>query len=243
MKQLTTSIIMLLALLMPATTAAYDFEVDGIYYDIYDGSVFVTSEYYESHSYSGDVYIPEKVTYNGTEYTVSGIGQEAFMGCIQLTSVSIPNSVHIIDAWAFMGCSLLKNVDFGNSVTSIEVEAFRGCSRLRTVNLPNSLRTIGNGAFVSCGLSSIELPLVSSIGDIAFAECKNLTSINIPYSVQYIGSDAFLNCGSLSCITVDGYNNWYDSRDNCNAIIETASNTLLRGCGNTVIPSTVTAIG
>ena len=84
---------------------------------------------------------------------------------------------------------------------------------------------------------------VTSIGDWAFNTCDHLTSINIPASVTSIGDAAFLNCYGLESISVAEGNTVYDSRNDCNALIETASNTLIQGCKNTVIPNTVTSIG
>lgn len=92
-----TQIFLLLALLLPATASAYDFVVDGIYYYIDGNNAIVTYQQYVNYSYqsdySGDVTIPETVTYNGTTYSVTTIGNDAFCGCSGLTSVNIPNSV------------------------------------------------------------------------------------------------------------------------------------------------------
>ena len=84
---------------------------------------------------------------------------------------------------------------------------------------------------------------VTSIGNYAFYKCSGLTSVTIPNSVTSIGENAFRDCSGLASISVDSGNKKYDSRDNCNAIIETASNTLIAGCNNTVIPNSVTSIG
>ena len=105
--------------------------------------------------------------------------------------------------------------------------------------------SIGNSAFFHCsGLTSVTLGnSVTSIGDYAFGGCSGLTSITIPNSVTSIGNYAFNGCSGLTSITVESSNSNYDSRDNCNAIIETATNTLIAGCNNTVIPNSVTSIG
>jgi hypothetical protein len=83
---------------------------------------------------------------------------------------------------------------------------------------------------------------VTQIGEFTFQDCTSLTSINIPESVTKIGTRAFNSCSSLECIKVDDKNKIYDSRNNCNAIIHTASNTLIEGCNKTIIPDSVTQI-
>ena len=130
------------------------------------------------------------------------------------------------------------------SVTSIGNNAFECCA-LTSVTIPNSVINIGDGAFNRCyGLASVTIPnSVTSIGSHAFTWCTDLTSVTIPNSVTSIGFNPFSWCDSLTSITVDNGNTVYDSHNNCNAIIETASNTLIAGCQNTVIPNSVTSIG
>ncbi len=128
MKSLISSMLLLLALLMPATVFAYDFEVDGIYYNINGNDVAVTNSNPWPNTYSGAVVIPATVTYNGTTYPVTSIGEMAFYNCSALTSIVIPNSVTEIGIAALFGCSGLTSIDIPNSVTSIGIYALRECT-------------------------------------------------------------------------------------------------------------------
>ena len=105
--------------------------------------------------------------------------------------------------------------------------------------------SIGDKAFNECtGLTNITIPnSVTRIAFYVFKDCTNLTSITISNSVTSIGNGIFENCPKLEKIVVLNGNTTFDSRDNCNAIIETATNTLLWGCKNSTIPNSVTSIG
>ena len=130
-------------------------------------------------------------------------------------------------------------------ITSIRESAFLGCRGMTELTLPNSVRSIGDGAFSGCsGLTELTLPnSVTSIGDCAFYGCTGLTELILPNSVSSIGDIAFTYCSGLEKITVESGNSCYDSRDNCNSIIDTEFNTLIVGCKNSVIPNSVTSIG
>ena len=227
----------------------------------------------EVSGYSGeptDVTIPSTVTISGKEYTVTSIGYLAFSDCSSLTSIEIPSGVTYIGDRAFIACSSLTSIEIPSGVTSIGYEAFYGCSSLTSVifgensqlssiggsafegcssltslEIPSGVTSIGNYAFSGCSsLTSIEIPSgVTSIGAGAFSGCSSLTSIELPSGVTSIEGLVFYNCSSLTSIVVESGNTVYDSRDNCNAIIETVTNTLIVGCQNTVIPNTVTSIG
>ena len=130
-------------------------------------------------------------------------------------------------------------------VKEIGKDAFYNYRSLTSITIPESVTSIGEGALWGCsGLTSITIPnSVTCIGNSAFSCCESLTSITIPNSVTSIGEYAFWNCSVLTSIRVQDGNTKYDSRDNCNAIIETATNILIRGCQNTIIPNSVTSIG
>ena len=131
------------------------------------------------------------------------------------------------------------------SVTSIGSHAFEDCGSLTSVTIGNSVTSIGEDAFYYCsGLTSITIPnSVTSIGNSAFQKCSGLTSITIPNSVTSIGTRVFSYCENLASLNVESGNPIYDSRDNCNAIIDTQNNELIYGTKNTVIPNSVTSIG
>lgn len=122
--------------------------------------------------------------------------------------------------------------------TTIANMAFTYCEELTKVVIPSSVTTIGREAFKGCkNLESVEIPSnVTSICAYAFAGCSALKSINIHKNLSMIGLQAFDGCGALTSIVVEEGNFMYDSRNNCNAIINSATNTLLRGCCNTTIP-------
>ena len=136
-------------------------------------------------------------------------------------------------------------VQIEEGVTSIGDYAFCDCYCLSSVSIPNTVRSIGEDAFCNCySLESITIPnSVTSIAGYAFANCVCLSSVVIPSSVTHIGDKVFRDCANLKSIVVESDNNVYDSRDNCNAIIRTADNTLVCGCKGTTIPNSVTTIG
>lgn len=203
--------------------------------------------------------IPETVVYIGN-YAFAGctnlaeldipagvtfIGSSAFNDCKSLTSMTLPEGITTISSSLFGGCFNLAEVNIPAGVTEIGYQAFIDCRSLTSIDLPDNLETIGASAFTGCyGLQSITIPdLVKTIGASAFQSCTALKSIFIPAAVNSIDVSTFRYCTGLESIKVDANNTVYDSRNNCNAIIHTSSNTLFYGCKKTVIPKTVTKIG
>lgn len=138
----------------------------------------------------------------------------------------------------------IKKVIINNSITSIGDYAFYACSNITSITIPNSVKCIGECAFDDCTvLTSITIPnSVLSISDFAFRHCTGLTSITIPNNVTNIAESAFIYCSGIISIKVEDKNKYYDSRNNCNAIIRKSDNTLIAGCKNTIIPNEVTCI-
>ena len=175
----------------------------------------------------------DPVEINGIYYNLipKGKAAEVASGSIKYAgSVAIPETV-------------IYN-DITYIVTSISGSAFYNCSGLKSVDIPNSVTMIESSAFYGSGLISVDIPnSVTSIGEKAFYNCVRLTSVTIPQSVTSIGDKAFEGCSTLNSIVIENGNTQYDSRDNCNAIIETATNTLINGCQSTIIPNSVKKIG
>ncbi|MGN0223691.1 MAG: leucine-rich repeat domain-containing protein [Muribaculaceae bacterium] len=168
---------------------------------------------------------------------VTEIGDEAFHECKNMETIAIGQGIKKIGVRAFCNCSTLKSVVIPDSVTEIGYAAFLGCDfEVRffdeLINVPDSFR----GKYV--------IPDgIRVIREWCFSGVKNLSEVVIPKSVTTIGRGVFSGCSSLTEVKVDKGNKTFDSRDNCNAIIETATNTLVSGCKTSSIPSSVTKIG
>lgn len=166
---------------------------------------------------------------------------QLIVGC---NSTVIPGSVTSIGENAFLG-SGIETIVIPESVTEIGANAFAGCNKLKSVSLPSSITSINNYTFNCCfELSSIALPSnLKTIYEGAFAYCTSMTSLTIPASVDSIGMYICYYCTNLQSIKVDRKNPVYDSRKNCNAIIETATDKIVLGIASSSIPKTVKSIG
>ena len=144
--------------------------------------------------------IPEIITYNDKQYTVTNIGYSAFSGCNTLTNIKLPDSIIYIGDNAFGGCSSLTSIKIPNQIKSISYNCFGGCSALVNVELPNSLECIIQSSFSGCSsLKSLLIPnLVTSIEYNAFGGCSSLEKILIPNTVTWIGYNAFGGANSLT---------------------------------------------
>jgi hypothetical protein len=162
-----------------------------------------------------------------------------------IKEIVIPNSVSDISAKAFYSCSKLESITLSNNLEIIEDQLFCNCNKLKNIVIPQSVKVIHREAFRNCS-SLVSVVLSDMIEEIwygAFGFCRSLTSIDLPASLRYIGTYAFAGCNALTSLKVDEGNTIFDSRANCNAIIETATNKLVSGCCATVIPNTVKTIG
>lgn len=227
--------VLLMVLAIPKSANAYDFSYtyqgQTLCYDTVNGAAQVT--YQDSLGYinlSGALVIPDSVTCNGITYSVTSIGNNAFYGCIGLTSVTIGNSVTSIGGYAFRDCSGLVSVTFNainctymgldTGETLLITPVFQGCTSLTTLTIGDNVTIIPDGAFFGCsGLTSITIPnSVTFIGIAAFHGCIGLTEItslaqiaptlgdgafnNVPYTIP-----KYIPCGSTASYQ-SGWNNF-----------------------------------
>ena len=200
------------------------------------------------------------------EEGVTAIGAYGFAKCNNITSASLPSTLTNIEWCAFEDCKNLTTLEIPSSVTHIGAYAFDGCEKL--VEKENNIRYVGSWAvgttddsFATYILRENTIGLIGRL----FSECTELNSIDLPDNLKYIGFESFRRCSKMESLTipasviriplglseahglkhivVDENNQVYDSRENCNAIIETGTNTLIVGCQSTVIPNSITKIG
>ena len=223
---------LLFALLLGVLSAwAYDVEVDGIFYNL-DKKNKTASVTSGNNKYAGTVVIPESLGVDGTTYSVTSLGMACFYGCSGLTAITIPSSVTKLGNKCLWYCSGLESivVESGNTV----YDSREDCNAI--------IETATNTMITGCRNTKIP-NAVTSLGDDCFYDCWGLTAITIPNSVTKLGNNCFGGCSGLESIVVESGNTVYDSREDCNAIIETATNTMITGCKNTKIPNSVTSLG
>lgn len=210
----------------------------------------------------GLISIGSNAFYNCRELTtinipqsVTNIGLSAFNSCTNLQSITLPDALESIDTWAFSSCAALKSVVIPKGVKQISHSVFDDCANLTSIVVSeenpiydsrencNAIIHTSTNELILGNHSSTIPKSVRRIGDLAFYGCKGLKAIHIPDSVSDISWQAFEGCADLTSIVIAKGNPVYDSRENCNAIIRSSTNTLELGCASTTIPSSVTSIG
>lgn len=210
---------------MGTRASAYNFEVDGIYYEITNSSepytVSVTYKNDNYNSYSGSVRIPNTVTYNGQVYAVTLIKGGAFQYCSGLSSVTISNNIPQIGSSAFRGCSSLTSISIPNNVTYIGDHAFFGCISLKEITFEDGNNRLslgfqsayfgapqGEGQFYDCPLERVYLgrdlyyETGEKYGYSPFYQKTTLTSVIVGETVTSFKEMLFANCSKLSTITI-----------------------------------------
>ena len=175
--------------------------------------------------------------------SVKWIWEDAFFDCSNLTDINIPNDIRVISGSSFGNTPWMNSQPDGLVYAGDCLLCYKGDAPTGVLNIKEGTRIIANQAVWGSNISSVNIPnSVEIIGTHAFSTCRKLSSIIIPKSVKHIDLGAFSNTGLTSMI-VEEENPVYDSRENCNAIIDTETNTLIAGCGKTIIPNSVTTIG
>ena len=171
MKTFLSRICLTVAMLLSTlAVSAYDFEVDGIYYEA-NVSLQTVTVVKGDLEYNGDVIVPNSVIYKNREFSVNAIAQEAFKNCGSLNFVELPNSVTFLGEETFSGCTNLENVIIPTSLTYLPDKCFYQCINITELLLPNSLESIGSSCFEGCeGLEVLNIPdSITGIGKAAFS--------------------------------------------------------------------------
>ncbi len=195
--------------------------IDKIKYYLENGEATIMAQ---DKSLSGDIIIPENLSYNNAEYKVTSVdasaftstkitsitlpnsitslGEKCFEGCRNLTSITLPNSITSLGDGCFSYCGL-TSITLPNSITSLGEKCFNNCQNLTSITLPNSITSLGDGCFSGCiSLSSVTLPnSITSLGNGCFSGCISLSSVTLPNSITSLGNNCFLSCG-LTSITL-----------------------------------------
>lgn len=213
-----------------ASANAYDFQSNGVYYNILsaeEATVEVTSDD-GSLSYSGSISVPEVVYGWGSEYTVVSIGNYAFSGC-QLDYISLPSTIKRIGDGAFQNCKGLSSMYLPQEVEYIGDYAFYCSDLWGNLTIPSSCKYVGNSSFFETKITDLTFePIVTvsmnnlcRIGDTSFANCDLLTSANLNGLFYHFGTNPFMRCDNLT--TIDGWGGYTNQES-------TQGNILIDGC-------------
>ena len=178
---------------------------------------------------------------------LTALGGNAFVDCISLTSVTMPEGITDIGNGAFTNCTGLTDVSIPNSVKTIGGGTFTDCISLKNVTIPDSVTSMSDGAFQNCtSLTSVHIPSgVTEIGERAFQNCIKLAEVHLPASLTNIQGNPFSGCENLTTITIDSTNPKYDCKDN--VVYDKNSNSIVFAAqgvtGSITIPNGITAIG
>ena len=224
MRKLRVWLTTIVALLYSLTASAYDFEVDGIRYDITSFTDLTVKASSISEALTGELVIPSKVQFNGKELVVTdicndfaisndaissltvnegvkSIGERAFKNCKNLTNINIAQTITQIGVECFYGCTSLSSFD-NRGIVSLGAKTFAECRSLKEISIEN-LTSLAEGCFLNCTkLSACNLPNITSIGKEAFKNCQSLIEYNITNGVKTIDESAFKGCNNLISTTI-----------------------------------------
>lgn len=195
-------LITVFAFALSIMTNAEEITIDGINYNVITKGC-VAEVIAGSTKYTGNISIPDKITYNGVIYDVTSIGYGAFRECTGVTGINLPVGITSIGNSAFEGCRDVVMVELPEGLETIGEWAFHNCTALSFIKFPESIAVIGSGAFYGCSvLNNFKLPgSITTIGSSAFYGCTSITNITIPDGIKEICSNTFAGCTNL--ITVE----------------------------------------
>lgn len=246
MKKFTSALLVLFFILSISIIGAYATETDDFEYEILEDNTIAITDYKKD---AKTIVIPSEID----GHTVTVIGSWSFSGCYDTVNITIPDTITEIGDFAFYNCHKLTAINIPASVKKIGGFVFSDCGDLSSLvvdknnlfldsrnNCNAIIETKTNTLLVACA-STVIPDTVTTIKQSSFYHI-DVKKINIPKSVTNIESNAFVACPFVTSVTVDSENPVYDSRNNCNAIIETATNKLICAFEITEIPKTVTSI-
>lgn len=192
-----------MSLIMCVQLMAYDFESDGVFYNILSTSDLTIEVTKGDYKYSGEIIIPESVTFNTKQFKTVSIDMDAFRGS-DIISVSIPQTITKIESGAFYQCENLEYVDLPISVTKVGSYIFGECKKLTQIPFKEGSTEMGDDTFRGCSsLVNISIPsTISSLGDYVFMDCENIETVILPKNLQTIGRHIFRNCPNIKDIKI-----------------------------------------
>lgn len=211
-KNLPLLLLSLFLLIVHQSAKSYDFEYQGLQYNILRGRIVEVSGM-ANPDFNGKIVIPSKVINpyeelaDSSQCIVEAIGINAFRDCRGITSIELPSSVTGINSGAFTNCSSLTEINLNKTLLGIGDNAFEGCTSLSKIVIPSSIKSLSRKMFLNCSsLETIELPSnFYSIEESALEGCTSLKSISMPNSIHFIHDGSFKNCVSLKDVTIPFY--------------------------------------
>lgn len=173
--------------------------IDGIKYHIENGEATIAVQ---DENLSGDIVIPESISYNGNNYVVIRATNGAFQNT-DITSIILPNSITALGNICFRLCHNLTSVKLPDNITSLGDETFMTCSKLSVIELPKKLISLGQYCFMNCNITKLTLPnSITTIGQGCFYSCSNLETVTLPQNITNLPASCFRDCKKLSGITL-----------------------------------------
>ena len=173
--------------------------IDGIKYHIENGEATIAVQ---DETLSGDIVIPESISYDENNYSVVRATNGAFQNT-DITGITLPNSITSLGNSCFKLCNKLTSVKLPDNITSLGDETFMTCSKLSSINIPNTLTSLGEFCLAFCNVTKLTLPnSITNLGNNCFQSCENLETITLPQNITNLPAYCFHDCKKLSGITL-----------------------------------------